>query len=133
MKLMRVIDGQAVERRRKRRLLRHRYICPGPNDVWHIDGYDKLKPFGFAIHGAIDGFSRRILWLEVGRSNNNPDIILMCTCSGRFRGKILLLPPHTESRRFSETRKNYATTPPPTESRRLSETRKNYATTPPPH
>ena len=77
MKLMRVIDGQAVERRRKRRLLRRRYICPGPNYVWHIDGYDKLKPFGFAIHGAIDGFSRRILWLEVGRSNNNPDIIAM--------------------------------------------------------
>ena len=20
------------------------------------DGYDKLKPFGFAIHGAIDGY-----------------------------------------------------------------------------
>ena len=77
MELMRVIDGQSVERRRKRRLLRRRYICPGPNYVWHIDGYDKLKPFGFAIHGAIDGFSRRILWLEVGRSNNNPDIIAL--------------------------------------------------------
>ena len=58
--------------------MRRRYICPGPNYVWHIDGYnDKLKPFGFAIHGAIGGFSRRILWLEVGRSNNNPDIIAM--------------------------------------------------------
>ena len=34
--------------------------------------YDKPKPFGFAIHGAIDGFSRRILWLEVAPSNNNP-------------------------------------------------------------
>ena len=77
MELMRVIDGQAVERRRKRRLLRRRYICPGPNYVWHIDGYDKLKPFGFAIHGAIDGFSRRIMWLEVGRSNNNPAIIAL--------------------------------------------------------
>ena len=52
MKLMRVIDGQAVERRRKRRLLRRIYICRGPNYVWHIYGYDKLKPFGFAIHGA---------------------------------------------------------------------------------
>ena len=77
VKLMRVIDEQAGERRRKRRLFRRRYICPGPNYVWHIDGYDKLKPFGFAIHGAIDSFSRRILWLEVGRSNNNPDIIAM--------------------------------------------------------
>ena len=30
----------------------------GPNYVWHIDGYDKLKPFGIAISGCIDGFSR---------------------------------------------------------------------------
>ena len=38
-------------------------------------GYDKLKPFGFPIHGAIDGYSRKILWLEVSRSNNNPKVI----------------------------------------------------------
>ena len=27
----------------------------GPNYVWHCDGYDKLKPYGFAIHGCMDG------------------------------------------------------------------------------
>lgn len=48
---------------------------PGPNFLWHIDGYDKLKPFGFAIHGCIDGFSRKLLWLEVATSNNKPEII----------------------------------------------------------
>ncbi|CAC5369292.1 unnamed protein product [Mytilus coruscus] len=41
----------------------------------HIDGYDKLKPYGFSIHGAIDGFSRRILWLKVMPSNKNPRVI----------------------------------------------------------
>lgn len=75
MELLRMIDPDGVTRRRKRRLIRRRYTTPGPNFVWHIDGYDKLKPFGFPIHGAIDGFSRRILWLEVGPSNNNPQII----------------------------------------------------------
>ena len=30
-------------------------------------GYDKLKGFGFPIHGAIDGYSRKILWLKVAR------------------------------------------------------------------
>jgi hypothetical protein len=43
--------------------------------LWHIDGYDKLKPFGFCIHGGIDGYSRRILWLEVASSNNDPEIV----------------------------------------------------------
>ena len=32
----------------------------------------KLKPYGIAIHGCIDGFSRKILWLVAGHTNNNP-------------------------------------------------------------
>lgn len=34
-----------------------------------------MKPFGFAIHGGIDGFSRKILCLEVASSNNKPEVI----------------------------------------------------------
>ena len=34
-------------------------------------GYDKIKLFGFPIHAAVDGFSRKVLWLEVCRSNNS--------------------------------------------------------------
>ena len=37
-------------------------------------GYDKLKPYGFPVHGAIDGYSRKILWLELSRSNNKPQM-----------------------------------------------------------
>lgn len=37
-------------------------------------GHDKLKPFGFPIHGAIDGYSRKVLWLEVVKSNNSPGV-----------------------------------------------------------
>ena len=47
----------------------------GPNDTWHVDGNDKLKSFGFYIHGAIDGFSRKILWLRVANSNKDPKIV----------------------------------------------------------
>ena len=25
--------------------------------MWHLDGYDKLKPFGFAVHACIDGLT----------------------------------------------------------------------------
>ena len=68
-------DEVGVNLRASRRLKRRTYLNPGPNYAWHIDGYDKLKPFGFAVHGAIDGYSRKILWLELMRSNNNPDNI----------------------------------------------------------
>ena len=71
---MRFVDQNAVAARKRRRLKRRDYASPGPNFCWHIDGYDKLKPFGFAIHGAIDGFSRKMLWLEVGPTNNHPQV-----------------------------------------------------------
>ena len=70
--IMKALDPEGVERRSQHRLVRRKYHASGPNFIWHIDGYDKLKPFGFCIHGAIDGYSRRIMWLEVDHSNNNP-------------------------------------------------------------
>ena len=55
MELMRILDPDGVGSRRSHRLTRRQYHADGPNYLVHIDGYDKLKPFGFAIHGAIDG------------------------------------------------------------------------------
>ena len=72
---MKNLDESHVALRQCRRLQRRQYISPGPDHMWHIDGYDKLKPYGFAIHGAIDGFGRKIIWLNVSLSNNNPAYI----------------------------------------------------------
>ena len=70
--IVRELDPEGVECRRKKYLKRRLYFARGPNWVWHIDGYDKLMPYGFSLHGAIDGFSRRIMWLHTLRSNKNP-------------------------------------------------------------
>ncbi len=70
--LLRELDPQGVQDRRAHRLRRRLYQNNGPNAAWHCDGYDKLKPYGFPIHGCIDGWSRKILWLFVTRSNNQP-------------------------------------------------------------
>ena len=72
---LKALDPDGVERRRRRRLSRRIYRCRGPNWTWHVDGYDKLKPYGFAIHGCIDGYSRKMLWLNVGPGNNDPKVI----------------------------------------------------------
>ena len=69
------LDPVGVDTRKRWKLTLCEYHSFGPNHTWHIDGYDKLKPFGVAIHGAIDGYSRRILWLNSSLSNNNPKII----------------------------------------------------------
>ena len=72
---LKTLDPEGVEERSKRRLRRRVYISKRPNYQWHIDGYDKLRPFGFFIHGCIEGFSRKILWLEVAESNHDPKLI----------------------------------------------------------
>ena len=78
-------DGVAV---RQRRLIKRRvYITDGPGDIYHIDGNDKLKRWGFAIHGAVDGFSRKVMWLVVSTTNNDPLVIgnLFLSCVKRHR------------------------------------------------
>ena len=119
MRLLSTLAPHDSQQRRRNRLIRRAYhnkvfhipfatsiICivktymQGPNYLWHIDGLDKLKQFGFAIHGCIDGlvimlyaikleylyintcmncecfsYSRRVLWLKVGTSNNDPEVV----------------------------------------------------------
>jgi len=73
--ILKELDPDAVERRMRRCLVRREYSAKGPNWVWHVDGYDKLKPFGLCINGCICGFSRKIVWLNVYHTNNNPKVI----------------------------------------------------------
>ena len=72
--ILRIADPDGVASRLANKLQRRQYLSPGPNFIWHLDGYDKLKPFGFCIHGCIDGFSRKLIWLEVATTNNNPRV-----------------------------------------------------------
>ena len=60
MKILKVVDPEGVEIRTKYRMKRRVYSVAGPNFLWHADGYDKLKRYGFAIYGCIDGFSKMV-------------------------------------------------------------------------
>ncbi len=61
--------------RRKNRLRQHLYGNPGTNFMWHMDSYDKLKPFGICINGTINGFSRMFFWLHAYSTNSDPKVI----------------------------------------------------------
>lgn len=69
------IDPSGVSRRRCRRLERRRYNGHGANYIWHVDGWDKLKTYGLCVHGCMDGYSRRLIWLECARTNKDPYVI----------------------------------------------------------
>ena len=74
-RLLRELDVAGTEQRRSHRLQRREYRNPEPNYCWHGDGYEELKPYGFLIHGFIDGYSRRVLWLSFSRTNNNSAVV----------------------------------------------------------
>ncbi|XP_028412422.1 uncharacterized protein LOC114542871, partial [Dendronephthya gigantea] len=66
------VDPEGVRRRKANVLKRRDYVSVGSNWIWHIDGHDKMKPYGFTIHGCVDGFSRKIIWCNVDVTNNDP-------------------------------------------------------------
>jgi hypothetical protein len=43
-------------------------VVPGPNFLWCLDGYEKLKRYGFQVYACIDAYSRCIIWFYIGRS-----------------------------------------------------------------
>ena len=77
VRAMRELDSDGALSRRRNRLRRKNYRSLGPNHIWYADGYNKLITFRFRIHSCIDGYSRKILWLSVLKSNNNPVTIAL--------------------------------------------------------
>ena len=41
--VMQALDPEGTRLHRVNRLVKRQYYCPGPNFVWHIDSFDKLK------------------------------------------------------------------------------------------
>ena len=70
--IMKKLDPVGIDARRRRTLRRRLYYSKDLNWVRHLDGCAKLKAFRFEMHGCIDGYSRRVLWLNVLRSNKDP-------------------------------------------------------------
>ena len=73
--IIKTLDPLGVGLKKSHKLKRCMYTSRGPNFLWHVDGYDKLKSFGFPIHGCIDGYSRKILWLNVSPTSNDSQVI----------------------------------------------------------
>lgn len=73
--ILAAVDPEGVRLRKRKRLVRRKYTSQGPNFLWHMDSYDKLKPYGICINGCIDGFSRKILWVKANCTNSDPKII----------------------------------------------------------
>ena len=68
------LDPEGVERKKSQKLRRRIYQTLGPNYVWHINGFDKIEPYGFSIHECIGRYSRKIIWLKASTYNKCLDL-----------------------------------------------------------
>ena len=73
------------------------YLSKGSNYIWHMNVFDKLKSFNFVIHGCMDGYSRKIIWLKALPSSNDPNIIYIKCIS-----KSMIVPKFPRGDRESE-------------------------------
>jgi hypothetical protein len=73
--ILKVLDPSGVETRSRRCLRRREYRGRGPNFIWymHARGYDK-NPTDLRFI-SIDCHSRRILWLQVFSTNQDPKYV----------------------------------------------------------
>uniref|UniRef100_A0A9J7YNN7 Integrase catalytic domain-containing protein n=1 Tax=Cyprinus carpio carpio TaxID=630221 RepID=A0A9J7YNN7_CYPCA len=59
-------------------IIQRRSYCVGaPLALWHIDGNHKLINWRIVIHGGIDGYSRKIMFLRAS-NNNRATTVLIC-------------------------------------------------------
>ncbi|XP_046858604.1 uncharacterized protein LOC124452053 [Xenia sp. Carnegie-2017] len=65
--LLRAIELNVIKRKP--------YNVKSPLSLWHIDGYHKLIRWRFVIRRGIDGFSRKIVYLEC-HTNNHANTVL---------------------------------------------------------
>ena len=60
-------------------ITRRQYYVPWPNSLWHLDGHHSLIRWGFVVHGCIDGYSRRIMYLHCSTNNYSETVLDLFT------------------------------------------------------
>nr|XP_020470597.1 uncharacterized protein LOC109968583 [Monopterus albus] len=66
---LRIIDPVGRALRHRRAIQRRIYDVCVPNQLWHVDTNHKLNPWGFVLHGGVDGYSRCITHLRCVTDN----------------------------------------------------------------
>ncbi len=69
------VDSAGIQARSLTTIRRRIYSVPYPNYIWHIDGHHKMIRWHFVIHGAIDGFSRSIIYVKCADNNRSSTVL----------------------------------------------------------
>ena len=69
------VDHLNIVARQHSVIRRRVYSVPYPNFIWHFDSHHKLIRWRIVIHGAIDGFSRTIIYLKCADNNKSATVL----------------------------------------------------------
>ena len=77
------VDPEGILNRSiKRPVINRRvYNVPGSLALWHIDGNHKLIRWGFVVHGGVDGFSRKVMFLQCNTNNRASTVFNIFHCA----------------------------------------------------
>ena len=77
---------RAVESRASRTVNRRVYKVPCSNALWHMDGLHCLIRWRIVVHGCIDGFSRKITYLNASDNNRASTVLQLFLKATRDHG-----------------------------------------------
>lgn len=83
------IDPKGSELGKPHHIKKRKYHNPGPHYAWHCVGYmcNKLKPYGFAFHGCIGGWSHLTGSYKSASSKSPNSAIFALTETQHVRGQ----------------------------------------------
>ena len=85
------VNPSGVEMRRTTSVTRRSYCVASSNALWHIDGQHSLVRWRIVVHGGIDGYSRKIVYLHAS-GNNRADTVLglfmQAVCSNGWPSRV---------------------------------------------
>ena len=58
-------------------ICRRRYQVPWADSLWHLDGHHSLIRWCLVIHGCIDGFPRRVIYLHCSSNNLSSTVLTL--------------------------------------------------------
>ncbi|KAG8715027.1 hypothetical protein FRC09_016995 [Ceratobasidium sp. 395] len=83
---MQKVDRLGIKQRTSQPIPRRVYSSPRPNFLWHHDGHHKLGPFGFVIHGFIDGYDHMIVGMRASDNNRSATVLQLFLDSTQMHG-----------------------------------------------
>ena len=80
------INPTNVHLRATTTVTRRTYNVASANALWHIDGLHCFIRWRIVIHGGIDGYSRRVVYLEGSTNNKAQTVLGLFLCAVRSAG-----------------------------------------------